>query len=83
MPRKKLSEPERKKRRSITTKRYYQRNKEHIREQQKKYYSENREKLRKIHAKHYLENRKYILGKRKSKRIANTMRRIQEAKENV
>ena len=78
MPRKKLSAGERKKRRQATTRGYYQRNKEDIRSQQKEYWEENKVELKKSHAKYYQKNKNTILVKRKSKRLANALRRQQE-----
>jgi len=78
MARKKLSDSERKKSRKKTTREYYKRNKEKIREQQKEYWEDNKDKLKAEHNAYYYKNRDKILYNRKAKRMAAALKRMQE-----
>lgn len=60
--------PHRKKAKSIADKKYYKKNKEHLKAAVKKYVEENREKVSKRRKGYYQRNRDEILAKTKAKR---------------
>ena len=75
MSRNRLSDAERERRRRATTKKYYQKNRKAIREQQSEHYSENREVYKEKNAKYYSQNKHKILSNKKTDRLARALKR--------